>query len=127
MLTGEAVGEVEVGWDSYLNPLHAKGSRIWVDFQNSPTQGWDFGISGSSPIPLSNTSSERPQLHFIPSINEWNNGPSRIEDTVTGKVVFQLPGRYARPNDVRWDGQYLVAGYESGEVLILDFSQMLSQ
>jgi WD40 repeat protein len=127
MLTGETVGEVEVGEDSYLNPLHAKGSRIWVDLQNSPTQGWDFGISGSSPIPLSNTSPERPQLHLIPSINEWNNGPSRIEDTVTGKEVFRLPGRYARPNDVWWDGQYLVAGYWSGEVLILDFSQMLSQ
>jgi WD40 repeat protein len=127
MLTGEAVGEVDVGWGSYLNPLHAKGSRIWVDLQNSPTQGWDFGTPGSSPIPLSNTSPERPQLHLISSINGWNNGPSRIEDTVTGKEVFRLPGRYARPNDVRWDGQYLVAGYQSGEVLILDFSQMLSQ
>ena len=125
-MTGEAVGEVRVPQDSYLSPLHAKGSRIWVDLQNSPTEGWDFGISGSSPVPLSNTSPERPRLHFIPSINRWNNGPSRIEDTVTGKV-FQLPGRYARPNEVRWDGQYLVAGYESGEVLILDFSQMPSQ
>jgi WD40 repeat protein len=127
MLTGEAVGEVDVGWGSYLNPLHAKGSRIWVDLRNSPTQGWDFGTPGSSPIPLSNTSPERPQLHFIPSISGWNNGPSRIEDTVTGKEVFRLPGRYARPKDVRWDGQYLVAGYVSGEVLILDFSQMLHQ
>jgi WD40 repeat protein len=126
ILTGETVGEVDVGQDSYLNPLYEKGSRIWVTSQDS-TQGWDFGISGSSPIPLSSTSSERPQLHFIPHISLWNNGPSRIEDTVTGKVVFQLPGRYARPNDARWDGQYLIAGYESGEVLILDFSQMLSQ
>jgi WD40 repeat protein len=127
MLTGEAVGEVEVGQDSHLNPLHAKGSRIWVDLQNSPTQGWDFGISGSSPIPLSSVSSEELRLHFIPGISQWNNGPSRIEDTVTGKEVFQLPGRYARHNDVWWDGQYLVAGYVSGEVLILNFSQMLSQ
>jgi WD40 repeat protein len=124
--TGEAVGEVEVGDGSYLDPLHAKGSRIWAIFQNSPTQGWDFGISGSSPIPFSSTASERPRLHFIPS-NWWNNGPPRIEDTVTGKEVFQLPGRYARPHDVRWDGQYLVAGYVSGEVLILDFSEMLPQ
>jgi WD40 repeat protein len=127
MLTREAVGEVEVGQDSYLNPLHAKSSRIWVDIHDSPTQGWDFGISGSPPILLSNTSSERPQLHFICSINGWNNGPFRIEDTVTGEVVFQLPGRYARPHDVRWDGQYLVAGYRSGEVLILDFSQLPSR
>jgi WD40 repeat protein len=126
MWTGEAVGEVRVGRDSCFNPLHAKGSRIWVDFQDSQTQGWDFQFLGSSPVPLSSTSSERPQLHFISSINQWNNGPPRIEDTVTGKVVFFLSGRYARPTDVRWDGQYLVAGYGSGEVLILDFSQMLS-
>jgi hypothetical protein len=43
-----------------------------------------------------------------------------IKDTVTGKVVLQLNGRYAKPFDVQWDGQYLVAGYESGEVMILD-------
>jgi WD40 repeat protein len=108
MLTGEAVGMVEVGRDSYLNPLHAKGSRILVDLQNSSTQGWDFGIPGSSPIPLSNISSEGPRLHFSPGISKWNNGPSRIGDTATGKEVFRLPGRYTRPNDVQWDGQYLV-------------------
>jgi WD40 repeat protein len=127
MLTGEVVGSIKARQDLHLNPLQAKGSRIWVDLQNSPTQGWDFGISGSSPIPLSSVSSEELRLHFIPGISQWNNGPSRIEDTVTGKEVFQLPGRYARHNDVRWDGQYLVAGYVSGEVLILNFSQMLSQ
>jgi WD40 repeat protein len=127
MLTGEAVGEVEVGQDSCLNPLHSKGSRLWVTFKDSSTQGWDFGIPGSSPVPLSSASSEEPRLHLIPGLNQWNNCPARIEDTVTGKVVFQLLGRYARSNDVQWDGQHLVAGYESGEVLIMDFSQMLSQ
>jgi WD40 repeat protein len=126
MLTGEAVGEAVVGYNSCLDPLHEKGSRIWITFKDSSTQGWDFGIPGSSPVPLSSASSEGPRLHFIPGLSQWSNSPSRIEDTVTGKEVFQLPGRYARPNDVRWDGQYLVAGYVSGEVLILDFSQMLS-
>jgi WD40 repeat protein len=126
MLTGEAVGEVAVRKDPHLSPLHEEGSRIWVTFQDSSTQGWNFGIPGSSPVPLSSASSEEPRLHIIHGISEWNNGPSRIEDTVTGKEVFQFPGRYARPKDVRWDGQYLVAGYESGEVLIMDFSQMLS-
>jgi WD40 repeat protein len=124
--TGEAVGRVRVGdnsyLDCYLDPLCVDGSRIWANFKNKPTQGWDFGVSGSSPVPLSNTSSERPHLYFIHGIRAWGNGPSRIEDTVTNKVVFQLSGRYTNPADVRWDGQYLVAGYESGEVLILDFN-----
>jgi len=47
---------------------------------------------------------------------------SRIEDVAAGKEVFQLAGRYAKPSVTQWDGQYLVAGYDSGEVLILDFS-----
>ena len=50
-----------------------------------------------------------------------------IRDKVTGKKVFQLSGRYKKPKAVRWDGQYLVAGYESGEVLILDFHHMYPQ
>jgi hypothetical protein len=36
-------------------------------------------------------------------------------------MVFQWSGRYAEPSIAEWDGQYLVAGYKSGEVLILDF------
>jgi hypothetical protein len=43
-----------------------------------------------------------------------------IEDTITGKKVLQLPSRYSKPGDAQWDGQYLVAGYSTGEVLILD-------
>ena len=47
--------------------------------------------------------------------------------TVTGKEIFQLVGRYADPYDAQWDGRYLVAGYMSGEVLILDFNHMVPQ
>jgi hypothetical protein len=56
-----------------------------------------------------------------------DNGSAQIKDTITGKVVFQLSGRYAKANDVQWDGQYLVAGYDSGEVLILDFHDVYPQ
>jgi len=52
----------------------------------------------------------------------WDVGLSRIVDTVTGKVVFQLDGKFAKPTHAQWDGQYLVAGYLFGEVLILDFN-----
>jgi hypothetical protein len=122
--TGEVAGGVEVGGNSFLDSFPMDGSRIWVHYKDKPTQGWDFGISGSSPVPLSKTSLKRPRLYFITHIGSWGNGPSRIEDTVTGKVVFQLSGRYAKPTDVRWDGHYLVASYWSREVLILDFGHL---
>jgi WD40 repeat protein len=125
--TGEALGGVEVEGDSYLGPHCVDSSKIWVNHRDKPPQGWDFGVSGSSPVLLSNAPSERPHLDFIHYPSEWNKGPSRIEDTVTGKVVFWLSGRYAEHRGVRWDGQYLVAGSQSGEVLILDFKHLCSE
>jgi WD40 repeat protein len=125
--TGEAVGQVELEDQSYLDLLRVDGSRICVRFPNSLILGWDFGISGSSPVPLPNISSERSHLEFIGGASWWYEGPCWIKDTVTGKAIFQLSGRYASPREVQWDGQYLVAGYGSGEVLILDFAQMLPQ
>ena len=125
--TGETVGRVEFeGTSRYLDPLHADGSRIWVHFINSTTQGWDFGILDSPPTPLPYVFPNIPHLNFIWPM--WpQTGPPRIEDAVTGTNVFQLVGRYAKPHDAQWDGQYLVAGYESGEVSILDFNQYLSR
>jgi WD40 repeat protein len=108
----------------YLDPLRVDGSRIWVHFMDRSTQGWDFGVSGSSPVTLPNTPSEKPHLCFICDISQWGISQSRIEDTVTGEEVFQLCGEYEKPVDVQWDRQYLVAGYESGKVLILDFKHL---
>jgi WD40 repeat protein len=125
--TGEAAGEVELEDQSYLDLFRTGGSRICLRFSDSPTQEWDFGVLGSPPIPLPSTSPERSCLGFIGGGNWWYKGPSQIKDTITGKVVFQLFGRYAAPLEVKWDGQYLIAGYESGEVLILDFIHMLPQ
>jgi hypothetical protein len=126
-LTGEVIGKVEVGDNSCLKSLHVDGSKIWVSFKDRPTQGWNFGVSGSSPISLSETSSERPGLHFIHEHSWWENTTSRVEDRVTGREVFQFPRRYAKPVAAQWDGQYLVAGYRSGEVLILDFCDVHPQ
>jgi len=124
--TGEAVGKVELEGFAYLDPFCVDGSKIWVCFEDSSIQGWDFGISGSSPILLSNTFSERPHLNLIGGTKQ-GTGPVIIKNVGTGKEVFQLVGRYAKPNCVQWDGQYLVAGYESGEVLILDFNDTILQ
>ena len=118
--------KIELDGEIYLDSLCIDNSRVWICSKRSSVQeGWDFGISGSSPIPL-NPSTERPHLDFIGDASWQTNGPCWIKDRVTGKNIFQLSGRYARPDDVRWDGQYLVAGYKSGEVLILDFYSMYS-
>ena len=122
--TGEAMGKVEVGDEWLLDPLYLDGSKIWACSKDSPAQGWDFGISGSPPSQLPNTPPDRPHLNLIHR-TLWSTGPFMIKDEVTGRVVFQLGGRHSKPGEVQWDGQYLVVGYESGEVLILDFNHAL--
>ena len=129
MWTWEPMGEVKLGLgrDPYLDSLCIESSRVRVHFRGlSPQEGWDFGISGSSPTPF-DPSTGRPHLDFIGGASWQTKDPCWIKDTVTGKEVFRLSGRYAIPTDVQWDGQYLVAGYESGEVLILDFHDMYSR
>jgi WD40 repeat protein len=121
--TGEVVGRVfhpVILSEGAL--LSMDGSRAWVS-----TNGWDFGISGSPPIELCGVLPVRPHLDFTGGVRKYRTILPAIEDTVTGKVVFQLPAKLASPSDLQWDGQYLVAGYENGEVLILDFSNMLLQ
>jgi len=125
--TGELVGELKLELKGYLclDSLQMDGSRIWIQIEDLSIQGWDFGISGSPPIQLFNVSITRPLLDLIGGAF-WVKNPFQIKDTVTGKEVFQLSGRYSDPRGIRWDGQYLVAGYRSGEVLIFDFCHVSS-
>ena len=127
--TGEVIDEVRLEGNLSEDPLIVDGLRVWVCFEDSQTQGWDFGVGALVPIPLSNTPPhlDRPCLDFVGGTDIWSTGPSRIMDMATGKEVFQLPGRYAKPTAVQLDDRYLVAGYESGEVLILDFICMTPQ
>jgi hypothetical protein len=122
--TGEAMGEVKLEGEPLDDSLVVGGSKVWVHFKASQTNGWDFGFPESTPVALPNTSPDRPHLHFI-GTSYQRISPSRIEDEATGREVFQLPGRYVKPDEARWDGRYLIAGYESGEVLILDFIHMI--
>ena len=107
----DRVGEVELEDQPYPDLLCVGGSRACVHFPDLPTQGWGFEISGSSPVPSPNPSSERPHLEFIGGPSWWYNALPCVQDTVTGKEVFQLFGKFAKPDCVQWDGQYLVAGY----------------
>ena len=119
--TGEVVGVVQ---QELPGSLIVEGSRVWVQAKDS-TWGWDFGIPGLKYPPVLTRSPNRPCLDLISSTEIWNTSPPRIKDTVTGKEVFQLPKKYIGPTAIHWDGQYLVAGYKSGELLILDFGHMV--
>jgi len=125
--TGESTGKKvvsDVGIN--LHPLRMDESRVLVYSEDLSVQGWDFGVPGSTPIQFSGTSSDLPRLNFIHAKPQEQIGPVRIQDRVTGKRVFQLCGQYAKPSVSQWDGRYLIVGYESGEVLVLDFSNALS-
>ena len=124
--TGEPAGKEKLKPDptKRFGPLQMDGSKVLIQSGWLPTQGWDFGTPGSTPIQFSETS-DIPPLNFIVK-SPVDGSPARIEDSVTGREVFQLSGRYANPCAARWDGQYLIAGYMSGEVLILDFSHVLA-
>ena len=122
--TGEVVGKVGLEAEPLYNSLIVDGSRVWFFLEDLKIQGWDFGVSDSTPIPLSNTSPDKPHLVFL-GTQQQDTSPSRIEDMFTKKEVFQLSGRCTKPFVARWDGRYLIAGYQSGEVLILDFNNMI--
>ena len=63
--TGEVIGQVKLEDIPYLGFFHVGGSRICLHFPDSSTLEWDLGILGSSPTPLSSTSSRRLYLDFI--------------------------------------------------------------
>ena len=116
--TGEFVGEVAVGYPGPLGSLTVDGSKVWAHWPQSKYQGWDFGILGSSLVQLSSIP--------LPDGNTlWDPRQTRIKHTVTGEAIFQLSDRFAKPVDVQCDGSYLVAGYESGDILILDLKHVL--
>ena len=124
--TGGFAGKVEFE-DKLCNNFIVDGSRVWVQTRGSPIQGWDFGTPTSTSIPISDMPPDKPHLSFISGTKGQNTDLSRIMDTVTGEVVYRLPKRYGEWTVAQWDGQYLVTGYKSGEVMILDFGHMVPQ
>ena len=112
--SGKAVGKVEYRYSGSFGSLTVDGSKVWAYLPQSKYQGWDFGTSGSTPT----------KLPDMPTLSNgtilWDPRQGRIKNAVTGAVIFQLSRRFANPADVQCDGSYLVAGYESGEILILN-------
>ena len=124
-ISSDSVGVVRV-WDLLTGLCRASSQASGID--SSRTDVWESGVPGSIPVPISSIPPQgkpKPHLDFIHDLRVQNPSPPRIQDAVTGKEVFWLHGRYARPTCTQWDGQYLVAGYDSGEVLILDFNHVI--
>jgi len=116
-------GSISREYPYHLDPLWIDGSKVLVRCGGPPIRSWDFGIPGSDPIEISPTSLGRPRLDFTGITSGQTVGKIGIEDRATGNMVFQLTGK--KPTAVQWDGCYLIAGYGTGEVLILDFSNVL--
>ena len=111
--TGEVMGEVKSKW-SDCQSLIVDESKVWVFIHPSKYKGWDFGILGSKPVKLSNRSTP-PSVRSLQDTNE-----TRIKSPATGETVFQLSWRFWDPVCIKYNDSSLVAGYKSGEILILD-------
>jgi len=121
--TGALMGEVELKCHLSSDPfLTIDGLRVWVCSHpvKNLVMGWDFGTLDSSPVELPEISQNWPHLYFFGGIREQRGYLPGIQDTVTKKLVLKLPERLARCSDAQWDGHYLVAGYDSGDMLILE-------
>ena len=123
-MTGEILGEARIGCRDDIGSLVIDGSKVWACYPKSYYQGWDFGTPGSSPIQLSNIPPRK--LHPSGSML-WDWNQSKVQDVVTGKVVFQLPRTFRRPIDVQWNDQHLAICFGPTKVLILDFSYFLAE
>ena len=124
--TGECMGKVvlEDEYKPYFDPLCLDGSKVAV--MGQCPHFWDFGAQGTVSVESPVIPSDRPYLELIAEHLGYNDLFSlRIEDKCT-KKVFPLPNRYTYALALQWDGQYVIAGYRSGEVLILDLNNMSS-
>jgi len=124
--TGKAVGEVKVEKGQQKGSLIVDGSMVWLSASNH--MRWDFGSPGLPIIPSANISLNRHHFKFFEGTMQNKTRPFWIEDTVTRRLVFHLPGRLLElSTKPQWDGSYLVVGDPLGEVLILDFGYVCTE
>ena len=121
--TGVTVDEVGYGGLNGVELLAMDGSSVWVQFYDIhslvvPSKGWDLKPSGFSPI---EQFTQPPTNLHLSSTKLWDTSLCRILDTSTRKVVFQLPAQFGTPVDIKWNGQYMVASFQSRMELVLEF------
>ena len=125
MQTGEVISEVQAEeGQEFAGILAVDGSRVWVNFFLPGWKGWDFGVPRTSPVKLLTTPPGN--LHSNGTI-VWDISMCRVQDTVTGSVLFQLAKGFGKPDDVGWNDQHLFACFKSGKTLIFDFSHIIPQ
>ena len=113
--TGEVMVKMKIDNGGHDGTLIVDGSKVWVCWNKSDYEGWDFGITGSIPVELSTLPGSR---------KLWDPEKAWIKNPATGEVVFQLSGTFGNPASVQCDDSYLVAGCGSGEILILDLTNV---
>ena len=86
--TGKAVGKVEFLYKPGVNFLAMDGWRVWMEHSGGLHEGWDFWMPRSPPFLLHTPPPKRLHLN---DTKVWDNSQHRIQDIVTGRVVFQLP------------------------------------
>ena len=115
-------------YTSALTPLSVTldGPRIWIcPLGKSQAWSWDLRNLSSPPSESHDMPNKYCLVGFCPEDGGWSKtGHSSIVDIASQKEVFCLPGEFAHPCEAAWDGRYLFAGYDTGEVLILDFVHM---
>jgi len=118
--TGEDVGAV-LHSVRFARSIFVDGSRAWVQGSEFEIHGWDFGVTDSIPVEIPGL----PSLSFCDT-KWWDISLSRIWDTVTGQVIFEMGGRHRRPVNVQLSGKYVATHDGFGEILVLDFNHVLS-
>ena len=113
----------------HVELLAVDGSIVWIEYTvkngiKRRSTGWDFRASYPSPVKLS---IKPPARLYLSNTKFWDNNLHRISDTITGKVVFQLPAQFGRPVDIKWNSQYLVIGSMSKKELVLELHPTLLQ
>ena len=124
--TGHFVGQVELdGTQTAYVFLSVDGSTVWMNSTEND-MGWNFRISDLSLLESCLAPLNRYHLDFVGGVRKERNVLPPIEDTIAKREFLQLPKKLDNPTDAQWDGQYLVAGYDTGEVLILECNCTLS-
>ena len=104
MQTGEWIGTVAVEYSGIVRPLTVEGPRVWVLHPQSGWEGGNFEVP-NSPVQLSEGTPSK--VHPKGTIL-WDIAQSRIQDTTSRKVLFQLSAGFGMPVDVGWKHQYLL-------------------
>ena len=127
--TGESTGSLF--YRAYTDlpvSVHLDGPLIWLGlwiYGRAETWAWDLRNLKLPPIDSSNIP-DRLRLACVQDVGgaRGDTGKTGLIDANSRIEVFRLPGGFAYPSRVVWDGRYLFAVYRTGEVLILDFLHM---